>query len=220
MAAADLRRHACSSIMVTWRTGVDAVRAALVQTPEAGERFLADLKSRRDPARAGHDRLSDPQHAKSVAAHHGSCAFRRRAAAKCHRAQHRVRKRAAHRTDPTARWSMTWARAYGTSWPASVFSKFRICGRRSARREGLATAVDFDKAMFIGTRDLVVRKLVAPALTGLADGAVRLPLSQFGQNRRSVQSCPRQRGRNRAPNRDLGLRAHRSFRRRLPFQIL
>ena len=26
------------AIMVTWRTGVDAIRAALVQSPEAGER--------------------------------------------------------------------------------------------------------------------------------------------------------------------------------------
>jgi len=32
-------------IMVTWRTGMDAVHAAILQTPEAGERFLSDLKS-------------------------------------------------------------------------------------------------------------------------------------------------------------------------------
>src|SRR5450631_2247782 len=32
-------------IMVTWRTGMDAMHAAFLQTPEVGERFLSDLKS-------------------------------------------------------------------------------------------------------------------------------------------------------------------------------
>jgi KUP system potassium uptake protein len=31
--------------MITWRSGIDAVRAALAQGPEVGERFLADLKA-------------------------------------------------------------------------------------------------------------------------------------------------------------------------------
>jgi KUP system potassium uptake protein len=31
-------------VMITWRTGADAVRAALTQAPEVGERFLSDLK--------------------------------------------------------------------------------------------------------------------------------------------------------------------------------
>ncbi|HMD72998.1 MAG TPA: KUP/HAK/KT family potassium transporter [Steroidobacteraceae bacterium] len=32
-------------VMVTWRAGIDAIHAALIQPPEAAERFLADLKS-------------------------------------------------------------------------------------------------------------------------------------------------------------------------------
>ncbi len=32
-------------IMVTWRAGIDAMHAALLQTPEVGEQFLSDLKS-------------------------------------------------------------------------------------------------------------------------------------------------------------------------------
>src|ERR1700691_4471350 len=32
-------------IMITWRKGIDAIRATLTQTPEAAERFLTDLKN-------------------------------------------------------------------------------------------------------------------------------------------------------------------------------
>jgi KUP system potassium uptake protein len=40
-------------VMITWRTGVDAVRAALGQTPQAAERFLADLAAGKIPRTEG-----------------------------------------------------------------------------------------------------------------------------------------------------------------------
>jgi len=47
-------------------------------------------------------------------------------------------------------------------WRASDSSKSRICGGRW-RRRGLDEAVDFDKALFVGTRDLIVQKPKARA---------------------------------------------------------
>jgi KUP system potassium uptake protein len=40
-------------VMITWRTGVDAVRAALGQTPDAAERFLAELAAGKIPRTDG-----------------------------------------------------------------------------------------------------------------------------------------------------------------------
>ena len=117
-------------IMTTWRAGTDAIRATLVQSTEAGDRFLSDLE-RRDPASGGHHGVSDQKHTEGVGAHHGPCAFRRGSAEQRHRSQRPVRGHSAN-TGPTAPSSIMSARDFGMWWRASDSSKFRICGGRCA----------------------------------------------------------------------------------------
>ena len=73
------------------------------------------------------------------------------------------------------------------------FGFFEIPDLRRALRhaQGLDAAVDFDKAMFVGTRDLIVQKRASAQLERLAPGAVRVSLPQLGEGRRSVQSGAR-----------------------------
>ena len=44
------------------------------------------------------------------------------------------------------------------SWHDSDSSRFRICGARCGKLPELSAVIDFESAIFIGTRDLVVHK--------------------------------------------------------------
>ncbi len=74
------------------------------------------------------------------------------------------------------------------------FGFFEIPDLRRALQQarGLESAVDFDKALFVGTRDLVVHKRKDAVLDELASGAVRVSLPQLGEGGRSVQSGARE----------------------------
>jgi KUP system potassium uptake protein len=154
------------AIMITWRKGVDAIRATLVQSPEAGEQFLADLKSGRIP------RVD------------GTTVFLTRSTQKVSR----LIRDHAHFVgvlpkyaialsvvfEPTPRVAgpkCTLVENVGEGlWHVEArFGFFEIPDLRVAlsHAHGLDQAIEIDKAMFVGTRDLVVAKTVHPALKGL-----------------------------------------------------
>jgi KUP system potassium uptake protein len=152
-------------VMVTWRTGVEAVRAALQQPPEAGERFLTDLKNSLIPRVEGTTvfltrstqkvsrLIMDHAHFVGVLPRHAialNIVFEnipRVAGPKC---------------------TLVDNVGEGVWRVVARFGFFEIPDLRSAlsNAEGLDQAVDFEKAMFIGTRDLVVRKPHGPGLRG------------------------------------------------------
>jgi KUP system potassium uptake protein len=153
------------SIMVTWRTGVEAVRAALQQTRESGEKFLSDLRSGRIP------RVN------------GTTVFLTRSTQKVSRLimDH------AHFVGVLPRYAIALSVVFentprvegpkctlventgeGLWHVVARFGFLEIPDLRLALKYayGLDKAIDLDKAMFVGTRDLVVRKPVKPALKG------------------------------------------------------
>jgi KUP system potassium uptake protein len=161
------------AVMVTWRRGVEAIRASLVQAPDVGDRFLAELKSGAIP------RVD------------GTTVFLSRRAQRVPRViiDH------AHFVGVLPRYAIALSvvfeevpRIEGPKCPVvetsgeglwhvvARFGFFEIPDLRLALRhaQGLDPAIDLDKAMFVGTRDLVVGKALRPALKGW-----RMPLFAF-----------------------------------------
>jgi KUP system potassium uptake protein len=152
-------------VMVTWRRGVEAVRAALMQPAEAGERFLADLNSGVIP------RVN------------GTTVFLTRSSQKVSRLimdharfvgvlpRHAVALSIVFEDIPRVRGpkcTVVDNVGEGLWHVVARFGFFEVPDLRSALSnvEGLSDAVDFEKARFIGTRDLVVRKPQGPGLAG------------------------------------------------------
>jgi KUP system potassium uptake protein len=152
-------------IMTTWRRGTDAVRARLVQPPEAGERFLSDLKNGVIP------RVE------------GTTVFLTRSAQKVSGLimahahfvgvlpKHAVALSVVFETTPRIsgpKCSVVDNVGEGLWHVAARFGFFEIPDLRLALEQvrGLDAAVDFDKAMFVGTRDLIVQKPDSAVLRG------------------------------------------------------
>jgi KUP system potassium uptake protein len=152
-------------IMVTWRAGVDALRATLLQPPESAERFLADLKNGVIP------RVE------------GTTVFLTRSTQKVSRLimDHahfvRVLPRNAialsvvfENTPRIVGPNCTIVDTVGEGlWHlVARFGFFEIPDLRRAliATKGLGAGVDFEKAMFVGTRDLVVGRKQNPRLRG------------------------------------------------------
>jgi KUP system potassium uptake protein len=153
------------SIMVTWRAGVEAVRATLVQTAESGERFLTDLRSGAIPRMDGTTifltrstqkvsrLIMDHAHFVGVLPRHAvalSVVFEntpRIAGPKC---------------------SVVENIGEGLWHVVARFGFFEIPDLRLALSHayGLDKTIDLDTARFVGTRDLVVGKPRRPALRG------------------------------------------------------
>ena len=153
------------SIMVTWRSGVDAVRASLAQTPEAGEQFLSDLKSGVIP------RVD------------GTTVFLTRSTQRVSRLiidqahfvgvlpRYVIALSIVFETTPRIvgpKCSLVEHIGEGLWHVVARFGFFEIPDLSLAlsQAQGLDKAIDLDKAMFVGTRDLVVSKPVRPALKG------------------------------------------------------
>ena len=153
------------TVMITWRRGVDAIRATLVQTAEAGERFLADLKSGAIP------RVD------------GTTVFLTRSTQKVSRL---IREHVRF-VGVLPRYAIALSvvfeptpRVEGPKCPlvehigaglwhvVARFGFFEIPDLRAALNDarGLDEAIDIDHAMFVGTRDLVVSRPARPALRG------------------------------------------------------
>jgi KUP system potassium uptake protein len=152
-------------IMVTWRAGIEAVRAALPQSAEKAERFLADLKSGVIPRVAG------------------TTVFLTRSAQKVSRLitdhahfvgvlpQHAIALSIVFENTPRIEGpscSVVENVGEGLWHVVARFGFFEIPDlyRALEHASGLDEAIEFDKAMFVGSRDLVVRRNEAPALSG------------------------------------------------------
>jgi KUP system potassium uptake protein len=152
-------------VMITWRSGTDAIRATLAQAPLAVERFLSDLKNGLIP------RVE------------GTTVFLTRSTQKVSRLiiDH------AHFTGVLPRHAIALSvvfentpRIIGPSctvvdnvgeglWHlVARFGFFEIPDLRKAllNARGLDTPIDFDNALFVGTRDLIVPKREGSALGG------------------------------------------------------
>jgi KUP system potassium uptake protein len=144
-------------IMITWRTGLDAIRASLLHAPESSERFLSDLKTGVIP------RV------------HGTTVFLTRSTQKVSRLimdhalfvgvlpQNAIALGIVFENTPRiAGPACTVVEQVGEGlWHlVARFGFFEIPDLRLAlsRVRGLDSAIDFESAKFVGTRDLVVRK--------------------------------------------------------------
>jgi KUP system potassium uptake protein len=144
-------------IMITWRTGTDAIRATLVQSPQAADRFLADVGSGVIPRVEGttvfltrstqkvsrlimdHVRFTGvlPRHAIALSV---------------------VFENTPRITGPNC--SVIDSVGEGLWHAVARFGFFEIPELRRALNQlhGLDAAVDFEGAIFVGTRDLIVHK--------------------------------------------------------------
>jgi KUP system potassium uptake protein len=152
-------------VMTTWRTGIEAIRTSLVQPPEAADGFLADL------ARGVIPRVA------------GTTVFLTRSTQKVSRLimdharfvgvlpQHAVALSVLFENVPRVsgpNCSVVENVGEGLWHVVARFGFFEIPDLRRAlsRARVISVVVDFDKAMFVGTRDLVVHKRGSRVLRG------------------------------------------------------
>jgi KUP system potassium uptake protein len=152
-------------VMITWRAGVDAIRATLVEVPHAAEKFLSDLKKGVIPRVEGttvfltRSMLKVPRlivdHARFV----GVLPRNAIALSVIFETTPRIE-------GPTC--AVVENVGEGLWHVVARFGFIEIPDLRQAllRTRALADTVDFDKAKFVGTRDLVVQKQENPKLTG------------------------------------------------------
>jgi KUP system potassium uptake protein len=151
-------------VMVTWRRGVEAIRAKLVQMPESGEQFLRDLKNGLIP------RVN------------GTTVFLTRSTQKVSRLimdharfvgvlpRHAIALSIVFVEIPRVegpKCSQVESIGEGLWRVVATFGFLEIPDLRialSGAHELNEAAIEFDKAMFVGTRDLVVSKPANPAL--------------------------------------------------------
>ena len=152
-------------VMITWRAGTNAIRASLVQTPQAAERFLWDLNKGVIPrvdgttvflTRSGQKvsrLIMDHAHFVGVLPRHAI-------------ALSVVFENTPRVVGPTC--TVLDNVAEGLWHVVARFGFLEIPDLRQAllKTRGLNGIVDFDKAMFIGTRDLVVAKRANASLIG------------------------------------------------------
>jgi KUP system potassium uptake protein len=152
-------------IMTTWRTGTEAIRAALVQSTEAVDRFLSDLKRGAIPRVEGTTVFLTRSRQKVsglIMAHvHFAGVLPRHAIALSVVFEPTPRIAGAHCTVVDNVGEGLWHLV-------ARFGFFEIPDLRRALRDahGLDSAVDFDKALFVGTRDLIVQKRKSASLRG------------------------------------------------------
>ena len=152
-------------IMITWRKGVDAVRATLTQTPESGERFLTDLRNGAIPRVAGTTVFltrSTQKVSGLIMAHaHFVGVLPRNAVALSV-----VFENTPRITGPAC--TVVDKLGEGLWQVVARFGFFEIPDLRRALQQarGLESTVDFDQALFVGTRDLVVHKPNDSVMTG------------------------------------------------------
>jgi KUP system potassium uptake protein len=144
-------------IMITWRKGTEGIRTALEQPPQAGERFLADLKNGAIPRVEGTTVFLTRSRQKVsglIMAHaHFVGVLPKHAIALSVEFENTPRI-----LGPAC--SVVDNIGEGLWHVVARFGFFEIPDLRRVLREahGLDAAVDFDRAMFLGSRDLIVQK--------------------------------------------------------------
>ena len=152
-------------IMITWRKGVDAIRTTLAQTPEAAERFLSDLENGRIPRVHGTTVFltrSTQRVSGLIMAHvHFAGALPRNAIALSV-----VFENTPRITGPKC--TVVDKVGEGLWQVVARFGFFEIPDLRRAlsQARGLESELDFDRALFVGARDLVVHKRKNAQLRG------------------------------------------------------
>jgi KUP system potassium uptake protein len=152
-------------VMTTWRKGVEAIRATLLQTPEAGEKFLSDLKAGvipRVPGTTVFLTRSTQKVSGLIMAHaHFVGVLPKHAIA-----LNIVFENTPRITGPTC--TVVDSVGEGLWLLVARFGFFEIPDLQRALKQahGLDETVDFDKALFVGTRDLVVGKHKNASLRG------------------------------------------------------
>ncbi len=152
-------------VMLTWRKGVGALRAALAQSPEAGEKFLANLRMGSIPRVDGTTVFltrSTQRVSGLIMAHvHFVGVLPRNSIALSV-----VFENTPRITGPAC--SVVDKLGDGLWQVVARFGFFEIPDLRRAldQARGLDASIDFSAATFIGTRDLVVRKKTDAALRG------------------------------------------------------
>jgi KUP system potassium uptake protein len=144
-------------VMTTWRAGVDAIRATLVQVPQSADRFLADLKSGVIPRVEGTTVFltrSTQKVSRVIMDHaHFVGVLPRNAVALSV-----VFENTPRIAGPTC--TVMDNVGEGLCHVVARFGFLEIPNLRQAlaRTRGFAATIDFDKALFFGTRDHVVSK--------------------------------------------------------------
>jgi KUP system potassium uptake protein len=152
-------------IMTTWRTGTDAIRASLVQRPDAADRFLSALERGVIPRVEGTTVFltrSTQKVSGLIMAHaHFTGVLPKHAIAVSVLFETTPRIAGPHCTVVDNVGEGLWHLV-------ARFGFFEIPDLRRVLRDakGLDAAVDFDNAMFIGTRDLIVQKRKSARLVG------------------------------------------------------
>jgi KUP system potassium uptake protein len=144
-------------VMTTWRRGVEAIRKTLVQSPQSAEKFLSDLKNGVIPRMEG-TTVFLTRSAQKVSrlimdhAHFVGVLPRNAIALSV------VFESTPRISGPTC--SVVDNVGEGLWHLVARFGFLEIPDLRQAllKTRGLPADIDFDKAMFIGTRDLVVSK--------------------------------------------------------------
>jgi KUP system potassium uptake protein len=151
-------------VMITWRAGVEAIRATLVQSPQTADKFISDLKDGLIPRTQG------------------TTVFLTRSAQKVSRLIVDHARFVGVLPRNAIALSVMFENTPRVSGPNCMvvdnvgeglwhlvarFGFFEIPDLRQAllRTQGLPDTVDFDKARFIGTRDLVVSKPENPIMS-------------------------------------------------------
>jgi KUP system potassium uptake protein len=152
-------------IMTTWRSGIDSIRSALAQSPQTAEKFLADLKSgailRVDgttvfltrSAQKGSRVIMDHAHFVGVLPRNAI-------------ALSVIFENTPRIAGPTC--TLVDTVGEGLWHVVARFGFMEIPDLRQAllKTHGLPTSVDFDRALFVGARDLVVAKHKGAGLRG------------------------------------------------------
>ncbi|MEA3175654.1 MAG: system potassium uptake protein [Gammaproteobacteria bacterium] len=152
-------------VMITWRAGVEAIRATLMQAPSAADQFLSKLKNGAIPRVEGTTVFltrSTQKVSRLIMDHaHFVGVLPRHAIALSVRFENipRVSGLNCMVVDTVGEGLWHVVARFG-------FLEIPDLRRALTRAQGFSQAIDFDKAMFIGTRDLVVRKDKNASLRG------------------------------------------------------
>jgi KUP system potassium uptake protein len=152
-------------VMVTWRRGVEAIRATLLQAPSAADQFLSELKSGAIPRVEGTTVFltrSTQKVSRLIMDHaHFVGVLPRHAIALSVRFENTPRI-----SGPNCNVVDTVGEGLWHVVARFGFLEIPDLRRALMRAHGFHQSIDFDKAMFIGTRDLVVGKQKNASLRG------------------------------------------------------
>jgi KUP system potassium uptake protein len=153
------------AVMVTWRTGIDAVHSGLVQTPQDAERFLAKIKSGAIPRVDGTTVFLTRSHQKVSRLIVDYSRFT--GVLPCRAIALNIRFENSPRI-PEPKCSVVGTLGEGLWTVEARFGFFEIPNLRAAlnRAGGLDPPIDFERARFVAARDLVVSRRRGAAMRG------------------------------------------------------